>query len=215
MHTIAVIDYGMGNLRSVAKALEFVAGPADRVALTADPEVVVQADRVVFPGQGAAGDCMRALQRNGLDEALLESADRKPFLGLCMGMQVLLDYSEESGGVDCLGLVSGRVRHLGRALDETGATGHKIPHIGWNQVHQEVAHPLWRGIEQDTRFYFVHSYFVQVQDASWCAASTEYGLEFTSGFARDNLFALQCHPEKSAQGGLTLLANFVRWDGTT
>lgn len=214
MNTIAVIDYGMGNLRSVAKALEYAAGPAARVILTGDPDTVLKADRVVFPGQGAAGDCMRTLRATGLGEAIHAAAGSKPFLGLCMGMQALVEHSEENGGTECLGLLPGRVRYFGAIPNTGGDARFKIPHMGWNQVHQCRAHPLWKDIPQDSRFYFVHSYFLQPDGEALMTASTDYGIAFASAIGRDNIFALQCHPEKSAGTGLTLLSNFARWDGT-
>jgi glutamine amidotransferase len=158
MGSIAVIDYGMGNLRSVAKALEHVADARQRVVITADPDVVRAAERIVFPGQGAAQDCMRELNRNGLGEAVRAAATDKPFLGLCMGMQALLSVSDENGGTPCLDLLPGRVRALGEAFAGVeGAEQLKIPHMGWNRVHQVRSHPLWRGLADGSRFYFVHS----------------------------------------------------------
>jgi glutamine amidotransferase len=214
MTTLAVIDYGMGNLRSVAKACEHVAPAGTRVLVTSDAREVLAADRVVFPGQGAARDCMRALGEHGLREAVREAAATRPFLGICMGMQVLVDFSEENAGTDCLGLFPGRVRYFGTGLrDPHSGERLKIPHMGWNQVHQERAHPLWAGIEQDSRFYFVHSYYLEPEDRDLVAGTTEYGLHFTSAIARANVFASQCHPEKSAEAGLRLLANFAAWDG--
>jgi glutamine amidotransferase len=214
MTTIAVIDYGMGNLRSVAKACEHVAPAGTRVLVTSSTDEVLNADRVVFPGQGAARDCMLALGEYGLRDAVREAAATRPFLGICMGMQVLVDFSEENAGTDCLGLFPGKVRFFGTNLHdpETGERL-KIPHMGWNQVHQERAHPLWEGIAQDSRFYFVHSYFLEPEDRDLVVGTTDYGLRFTSAIARDNVFAIQCHPEKSAEAGLRLLANFAVWDG--
>lgn len=214
MNTIAVIDYGMGNLRSVAKALEHVAPPGTRVLVTDAPDAVRAADRVVFPGQGAAGDCMLELRHHALTEVIPEVAREKPFLGICMGMQVLMDFSEENDGTACLGLYPGAVRYFGEPLLEPGTGVRlKIPHMGWNEVHQERAHPLWAGIPQDSRFYFVHSFYVDPSDPGLVVATTDYGRRFTSAIARENLFALQCHPEKSAAVGLQLLANFSRWNG--
>ena len=214
MTTIAVIDYGMGNLRSVAKACEHVAPAGTRVLVTSRVEEVLAAERVVFPGQGAARDCMLALGEYGLRDAIREAAATRPFLGICMGMQVLVDFSEENAGTDCLGLFPGTVRFFGTDLRDPD-TGErlKIPHMGWNQVHQECAHPLWHGIAQDSRFYFVHSYYLEPEDRSLVAGTTEYGVRFTSAIARDNGFAIQCHPEKSAEAGLRLLTNFAQWDG--
>lgn len=214
MSFIAVIDYGMGNLRSVVKALEYVVEGRAEVTVTSDPAAVSAAERIVFPGQGAAGNCLRALRRNGLDAALREAAATKPFLGLCMGMQALVDYSEENGGTDCLGLLPGRVSYFVDTFASTnGASRLKVPHMGWNQVAQTKPHPLWRGITDNSRFYFVHSYYVVPQNTELTAGITEYGIRFASVIARGNIFAMQCHPEKSASAGLALLANFVRWDG--
>ena len=213
MQTIAVVDYGMGNLRSVVNALELVCEGRQQVVLTASPEAVLAADRVVFPGQGAAGDCMRAIDDYGLREAVVETAARRPFLGICMGMQVLIDHSEENGGTPCLGLFRGQVRYFGDGHKDQSGVKLKVPHMGWNRVMQTQHHPLWQSIQDGSRFYFVHSYYFDADDAGLAAGETEYGFGFTSAIARDNLFALQCHPEKSADAGLQLLRNFVAWDG--
>lgn len=215
MSTVAVIDYGMGNLRSVAKALEHVAPPATRIEVTPDPSTVRAADRVVFPGQGAAGDCMRALQRYGLDEAVRQAVHDKPFLGICMGMQVLVEHSDENEGTQCIGVFPGNARYFRDAPDFDASDGVlKIPHMGWNQVHQRRAHPLWAGIPQETYFYFVHSYYLEPESPELTIGTTDYGISFTSAIAYENVFALQCHPEKSAEVGLRLLANFTHWDGS-
>ncbi len=207
---IAVIDYGMGNLRSVVKAIEHVAGAAE-VRATDDPAYIGAADRVVFPGQGAARDCMAAIGEHHLNQAVLKAAATKPFLGICMGLQVLMQHSEENGGTALLKLFDGEVRRFdGLAMGDNGLPL-KIPHMGWSQVHQVQAHPLWAGIPDDSRFYFVHSYRVVPEDVSLIAATTDYGVRFTSAIARDNLFATQFHPEKSADAGLQLLENFVNW----
>jgi len=208
--TIAVIDYGMGNLRSVAKAVEHVVEAGDKVLVTDNPEQILSADRVVFPGQGAARDCMAAISDHHLNQAILDAAASKPFLGICMGLQVLMAFSEENGGTTLLGLLPGEVRHFDRDVEE-GGQRLKIPHMGWNKVHHTGNHPLWQDIQQDSRFYFVHSYFVEPQDRGIIAATTDYGVDFTSAVAKDNLFAVQFHPEKSARDGLTLLRNFVQW----
>lgn len=211
MATIALIDYGMSNLRSVAKALEHVGG---RVRICQSPGEIRGADRVVFPGQGAIGDCMRRLHSLGLDQALCEAIGTKPFLGICLGLQSLLTDSEEGGGTQGLGLIPGKVvRFPDGSLDPKTQCRFKIPHMGWSQVRQQKAHPLWNGIEQDARFYFVHSYYVQPEDTSLVAATTDYILEFACALAHDNLFAVQFHPEKSQRPGLCLLANFIQWDG--
>ena len=207
---IAVIDYGMGNLRSVSKAVEHVAGDAE-VRVTDDPRFIDGADRVVFPGQGAARDCMAAIGDHHLNQAVLHAAQNKPFLGICMGLQVLMRHSDENGGTALLGLFAGEVRRFdGLAVGENGLPL-KIPHMGWSQVRQVGSHPLWRGIADQSRFYFVHSYRVVPEDVSLIAATTDYGVRFTAAIAHDNLFATQFHPEKSAGAGLRLLENFVNW----
>jgi imidazole glycerol-phosphate synthase subunit HisH len=199
---IAVVDYGMGNLRSVAKALEHVA-PQAEVRVTADPDTILSSDRVVVPGQGALPDCMRQLGASGAREAVVEATRGKPFLGICIGLQMLFEQGEE-GNAAGLGLLPGRVPRF--ALQ-----GLKIPHIGWNEVNQERAHPLWAGIADRSRFYFVHSYYPEPGDRALTAATTVYGQPFTCAVARDNIFAVQFHPEKSQSAGLQLLSNFVRW----
>jgi len=199
---IAVVDYGMGNLRSVAKALEHVA-PQAQVRVTADPDAILSSDRVVVPGQGALPDCMRQLGSSGAREAVVEATRGKPFLGICIGLQMLFELGEE-GNARGLGLLPGRVPRF--ALQ-----GLKIPHIGWNEVNQERAHPLWAGIADRSRFYFVHSYYPEPSDRALTAATTVYGQPFTCAVARDNIFAVQFHPEKSQSAGLQLLSNFVRW----
>lgn len=213
MQTVAVIDYGMGNLRSVVNALQFVGDGRVEVLLTSDPAQVLAAERVVFPGQGAAGDCMRAIDQHGLREAILEAARQRPFLGICMGMQVLVESSEENQGTDCLGLYAGRVRYFGDGHRDQSGVKLKVPHMGWNRVTQTQPHPLWHSIADGSRFYFVHSYYLEADDAELIAGETDYGFTFTSAIAKDNLFALQCHPEKSADAGLQLLRNFIDWDG--
>jgi glutamine amidotransferase len=211
MANIAVVDYGMGNLRSVAQALEHVAGE-DTVAVTSDPAVIAAAERVVFPGQGAMPDCVRELDDRGLRAAVLDAAARKPFLGICIGQQLLFEHSEE-GSIDGLGILPGRVRRFPSGMKDAAGAKLKVPHMGWNQVHQAMEHPLWAGIAKDARFYFVHSYFVDPADPALVAAWTEYPLRFASAVARANIFAVQFHPEKSQQAGLALLYNFVNWDG--
>jgi glutamine amidotransferase len=213
MQTIAVVDYGMGNLRSVVNALQVVAASRDRVLLTSDPQQVLAADRVVFPGQGAAGDCMRAIDEYGLREAIVAVATDRPFLGICMGMQVLIEHSEENQGTECLGVFKGRVKNFGDGHKDQSGVKLKVPHMGWNNVTQIQSHPMWHSIDDGSRFYFVHSYYLEAEDPQLVAGTTEYGFSFTSAIAKDNLFALQCHPEKSADTGLQLLRNFVRWDG--
>ncbi|KAB2935704.1 MAG: imidazole glycerol phosphate synthase subunit HisH [Candidatus Contendobacter sp.] len=211
MTSIAIIDYGMGNLRSVAKALEHVA-PQARVLVTQNRHDILQADRVVFPGQGSIRDCMRELARWNLMDVVRDAALGKPFLGLCLGPQALLDFSEENDGVDGLGVLPGRVVRFADPRDPTTGERLKVPHMGWNQVRQAGNHPLWRGIPQDSRFYFVHSYYSRPADETLVVGWTYYGIEFASAIARDNIFAVQFHPEKSAQAGLRLLANFANWN---
>jgi imidazole glycerol-phosphate synthase subunit HisH len=209
MERIAIVDYGMGNLRSVQKAFAHVAPGAD-VAITDDPEAIRAADRVVFPGQGAMPDCMRSLNERGLGEAVGEAALSKPFLGLCIGQQMLFERSDE-GDTPGLALVMGRVRGFPRTA-ERAAAGYKVPHMGWNEVWQVAPHALWRGIADGERFYFVHSYYCEPAQPGLAAGETRYPDAFTSAIARDNIFATQFHPEKSAKAGLTLLGNFSTWD---
>jgi len=254
MVDIAVVDYGMGNLRSVQQALRSVA-PDASIVVTDDPNVVAQAARVVFPGQGAMPDCMRELDARGLRGAVLEAARNKPFLGICIGLQMLFEHSAE-GDVAGLGVLPGKVVRFASNLHDEAGNRLKVPHMGWNQVRRiehfaspqgdatvapspsgitsdlpacglsrmasssirglgrgsALEHPLWADIAQDARFYFVHSYYVQPQDAQLVQATTCYPQPFVCAVARDNLFAVQFHPEKSAAAGLTLLRNFVNWN---
>lgn len=205
---ISIVDYGMGNLRSVQKALAHVA-PDDRVEITSDPAEIRRADRVVFPGQGAMPDCMRSLAESGLGDAVAEAARLRPFLGLCIGQQMLFERSAE-GDTPGLALLRGEVRGFD-LTPERRAAGMKVPHMGWNEVWQVVAHPLWRGIADGNRFYFVHSYFCAPAEPSLAAGETRYAGAFTSAIARDNIFATQFHPEKSGVAGLALLSNFTTW----
>ena len=212
MADIAVIDYGMGNLRSVAKALEHVA-PQLEIVVSGNPDVIAQAGRVVFPGQGAAPDCMREIEARGLRDVITHAARSKPFLGICMGQQVLFEHSEE-GDTPCLGILPGRVlRFPAEAMVDDKGQKLKVPHMGWNEVHQTAEHPMWSGIPEAARFYFVHSYYVEAGDPDLVAGFTLYPFAFTAAVARDNIFAVQFHPEKSQATGLALLANFVMWDG--
>jgi glutamine amidotransferase len=204
----------MGNLRSVSKALEHVA-PGAEVLVTSDPGVVAAAQRVVFPGQGAMPDCMRELDARGLRQAVLDAARDKPFLGICIGLQMLFERSAE-GDVAGLGILPGKVlRFPPEAM--VGAKGEKlkVPHMGWNEVHQAMLHPMWSGIPPESRFYFVHSYYVEPAKPELVAGYSLYPFAFTAAVAKDNLFAVQFHPEKSQAAGLALLTNFVRWDGRT
>ncbi len=208
--TIAVIDYGMGNLRSVSKALEHVA-PQAEVCVTADAAVVMRAERVVFPGQGAMPDCMRELEGKGLRAAVLEAARTKPFLGICIGLQMLFERSEE-GDTPGLGVFGGCVKRFPAAVMKDARGGKlKVPHMGWNEVMQAKPHALWRGIADGNRYYFVHSYYVEPGQPQLTAGRSTYGIPFTAAVAQDNIFAVQFHPEKSQAAGLALLANFVTW----
>jgi imidazole glycerol-phosphate synthase subunit HisH len=209
--SIAVVDYGMGNLRSVSKALEHVA-PGTDVRVTSDPREVAAADRVVFPGQGAMPDCMREMDSRGLRPAVVAAARDKPFLGICIGLQMLFERSEE-GDVAGLAILPGIVRRFPpeKMHDEHGIRL-KVPHMGWNNVHQAEEHALWRGIADDERFYFVHSYFPEAGAPELVAGFSVYGFPFTCAVARDNIFAVQFHPEKSHTAGLKLLANFIAWN---
>ncbi len=246
MNTVAVIDYGMGNLHSVAKALERASqrgwlaalarwlervskrrriavlarwlrrvSQCAEVIVTSDLKIIANADRVVLPGVGAMRDCMAEMLRLGVDTVVKEVlAQGKPFLGVCVGMQALMRSSEENNGVDCLSILPGEVKFFGEQLrDPQTQQRLKVPHMGWNEVTQTSAHPLWQGIAQHSRFYFVHSYYVQADTEGLVAGRTNYGIPFAAAMARDNLFAVQFHPEKSAQAGLKLYENFLNWDG--
>lgn len=210
---VAVIDYGMGNLHSVASALQHVG--ADEVLVTHDAEQIRQADRVVFPGVGAIRDCMAEIRRLKCDELLQQALTEQhvPVLAICVGMQALMQRSEENGGVDCLGILDGDVRYFGNPLTDAQGNRLKVPHMGWNSVDQRIDHPLWQGIDDGERFYFVHSYYVHAADRALLAGSVDYGVQADAALARDNLFAVQFHPEKSADAGLQLLKNFVNWNG--
>lgn len=210
MTTIAIVDYGMGNLRSVAKALQHVA-PKATVKISNVANEILTADRIVLPGQGAMPDCMRNLRESGLLEALLKAAENKPLLGVCVGEQMLFDWSAE-GNVDGLGLLRGQVmRFPTESARQADGSRLKIPHMGWNNVHQTRSHALWEGIADNSYFYFVHSYFVAPTDSDVCVGESTHGVSFTCVVARDNIFATQFHPEKSAATGLKLYENFVNW----
>ena len=200
--SIVVVDYGMGNLRSVSKALEHVA-PGETVVVTADPDVILSSGRLVVPGQGAMPDCMRNLEASGAREAVLEAMREKPYLGICLGLQMLFERAEE-GATRGLAVLAGEVPRF-------RLQGFKIPHMGWNEVLQARPHALWQGIPDASRFYFVHSYYPAPREAALAAATCMYGAPFTCAVARDNIFAVQFHPEKSQSAGLQLLSNFVRW----
>ena len=211
MKTVTIIDYGMSNLRSVSKALEHVAGNDWIVNVTNEADAILKADKVVFPGQGAIGNCMTLLNQTGITIAIKQVLINKPFLGICLGLQTLFTTSKESGGTAGLNCVAGTVQHFVGPLTELHKNL-KIPHMGWNQVQQMQSHPLWNGIADNSRFYFVHSYYVKPVQSNVIAGVTSYGnVDFTSAIARDNIFAVQFHPEKSQHAGLTLLKNFLKW----
>jgi len=212
MKTVTIIDYGMSNLRSVRKALEHVAGHEWQIVVSQQATEILQADKVVFPGQGAIGNCMGLLQETGLFPTIQAALDSKPVLGICLGLQTLLTFSEENGGVDGFGTVNGTVRRFAESLvDADSGERLKIPHMGWNTVQHTQPHPLWQGIADNSRFYFVHSYYVEPANTACIAGQTDYGLSFTSVVAQENIFATQFHPEKSQQAGLQLLENFLKW----
>ena len=209
--TVGIVDYGMGNLYSVAKAIEHLGGKA---AISAKPAELAACDRLIFPGVGAFGDCMTALHERELDTFLRVAAQNRPFLGICLGMQALMESSLEHGEHAGLGILPGRVLPFPeKVLRDVDGQKRKVPHMGWNQVHQRITHPLFAGVAQDAHFYFVHSYYVEPAHSELLAASTDYGVSFCAALAVDNLFALQCHPEKSGAAGLRVLGNFLQWSG--
>ena len=214
--TVAVVDYGMGNLRSVSQAVQVAAqGSGFRVMVTAHPDEVRAADRVVLPGQGAMPDCMRELRESGLLESVLEAAASKPLFGVCVGMQMLLDHSAE-GDTPGLGLIPGEVLKFDLAgRTQPDGSRYKVPQMGWNRVRQArhggVAHPVWAGVPDDSYFYFVHSFYARPANPLHCAGEADYGGPFAAAIARDNIFATQFHPEKSAEHGLALYRNFLHW----
>ncbi|PCK09559.1 MAG: imidazole glycerol phosphate synthase subunit HisH [Alteromonadaceae bacterium] len=222
---IAIIDYGMGNLHSVASAVQHVA-PDVKIDVTADPQRIADADHVIFPGVGAIRDCMAEILRLNLDKVVADViAQGKPLLAICVGMQALMNRSEENDGVACLGHFDGEVKYFSdseefkvnanaQSTQSQEVQDHlKVPHMGWNQVNQSIDHPLWANIANDSRFYFVHSYYIEMQNAEKRAGECHYGLGFTSAISDKNVFAVQFHPEKSHKDGLQLLKNFVQWDG--
>ena len=216
MMNIAIVDYGMGNLHSVLKSVQAansLCGANAQVVLTESPETVFAADKVIFPGQGAMPDCMAALKRSGMADAIEDGLRNKPFFGICVGAQLLFDVSEE-GPTPGLGWFAGSVKRFQPAPAAPDGTRLKIPHMGWNQVHQYVSHPVFRGVAQDARFYFVHSYYFAPVDPQLVLATSEYPNEFACVVGRDNVFATQFHTEKSHDAGLRLLQNFLQWDGT-
>lgn len=217
MKKVAIIDYGMGNLHSVAKAVEHVgrelAGGVE-VIVTPDARQIAAADRVIFPGVGAIRDCMAEINRLNVGEIVARAMKSKPVLAICVGMQALMQRSEENGGVECLGFIEGDVRYFGDDLRDASGARLKVPHMGWNEVRQVRPHPLWRDIPDNSRFYFVHSYYVSTPLTDKITGVSEYGKELVATLADDNIFAAQFHPEKSQTVGLTLLRNFLAWDGS-
>ena len=213
MKTVAIIDYGMGNLHSVSKAVEHVA-PEARVLVTCDADQIREADRVILPGVGAIRDCMAEIRRLKVDQLVREVAleQPRPLLGVCVGMQALMTHSEENNGVDCIGVLEGEVRFFGEHMVEHGERL-KVPHMGWNQVEQVHEHPLWHGIENGERFYFVHSYYVAAKETPDLMGMSHYGVDLAAAVSRGNVFATQFHPEKSHSAGLQLYRNFVQWSG--
>lgn len=210
MKKVAVIDYGMGNLHSVEKALQIAVQVVDenyKICVTSDPQELATADRIVFPGVGALGNCIQVLEQQGLDEVIRLCIKQKPVLGICLGMQALFDSSEENGGTPGLGVITGKVVRFIQPQTERI----KIPHMGWNEVRQTMNHPVWQGIDDMSRFYFVHSYYVKPADKQIVAGEVDYGEPVAAAVAQDNIFAVQFHPEKSQQCGLKLLQNFLNW----
>lgn len=216
MNKVAIIDYGMGNLHSVTKAVEFVGKETDEeieVFVTSDSQIIAAADRVIFPGVGAIRDCMSEIRRLNIGKILEDAIKIKPVLAICVGMQAIMDFSEENQGVDCLGIMKGEVMRFGKNLQDLDGKRLKVPHMGWNKVKQIKDHPLWKDVPDNSRFYFVHSYYVHTADEIKITGTTSYGTEIISCLAEDNIFATQFHPEKSQKVGLTLLRNFLKWDG--
>lgn len=211
MSSVAIIDYGMGNLHSIAKAVQHAA-PDVSIHVTDEAATILRADRVVFPGVGAMRDCMAALTQRGLVPVLKDAAATRPLLGICLGMQALLDASEENDGTACLGLIPGQVVRFPAGLADAGGQSLKIPHMGWNRVNPVQAHPLWDGIPAGSWFYFVHSYFARPVAGEDVAATTDYPAPFASALAHGNIVAVQFHPEKSQAAGLRLLSNFLNWN---
>ena len=209
MTKVALLDYGMGNLHSAGKALASVG--AD-VSITRDPNVIKAADKILFPGVGAMRDCMAEMQSTGISDAVKDAVFNKPVMAICVGMQSLFQHSEENGGVDCLGVLDGTVKRFQDSWVDNDSQPIKIPHMGWNTISgMDLAHPLWQGIEDNTHFYFVHSYYCEPSDTNIVAATCDYGVKFCASVIQDNLFATQFHPEKSHTAGLQVLKNFVTW----
>ena len=217
MNKVAVIDYGMGNLHSVAKAIEYTGarlGERTEVVITSDAQHISRSDRVIFPGVGAIRDCMAEIRRLRIDRIIKQAISEKPVLAICVGMQALMLQSEENDGVKCLGLIKGRVKHFADPLLDPHGKILKVPHMGWNQVRQTKSHPLWQDIPDKSRFYFVHSYYVEAEDLDQVAGVTNYSLDVVACLSEENIFAVQFHPEKSQEMGQTLLRNFLTWDGS-
>ena len=204
MSTIAIVDYGMSNLSSVVKAVEYVA-PNEKVIISSDSKEIDNADKIIFPGQGAAKKCMNSIFDKNLDKVITKISKEKPFLGICMGMQVLMDYSEENNGTECLGLIKGKVKKF----QSSKKSQIKIPHMGWNKISKKNEHPIWNKIDNDSYFYFVHSYFIEPEDKTNVIGQTNYGEKFCSVIAKNNIIAIQGHPEKSSAVGLQFLKNFI------
>tara|TARA_B000000475_G_C15885581_1_gene402316 strand:+ start:36 stop:659 length:624 start_codon:yes stop_codon:yes gene_type:complete len=204
LNTIAIVDYGMSNLSSVVKAVEYVA-PNQKVIISSNPKEIDNADKIIFPGQGAARKCINSIFDKNLDKVIKKISNEKPFLGICMGMQVLMDYSEENNGTDCLGLIKGKVKKF----QSTQKNQMKIPHMGWNKISKKNEHPIWNKIDNDSYFYFVHSYFIEPEDKTNIIGETKYGDNFCSVIAKNNIIAIQGHPEKSSKAGLQFLKNFI------
>ena len=211
MRSIGIIDYGMGNLHSLAKAIERVA-PGQRVVVSYDAEELLDCDRLVLPGVGGVRECMKELHRLELAQLVTEAARKMPLLGICLGMQVMLEFSQENGGVPALGLFAGQVVRFAEPALAEHSERLKVPHMGWNRVRQTRPHPVWQGIPDDSWFYFVHSYYAQPGNAGDVLGSAEYPQPFAAAIARENLVAFQFHPEKSQTLGLRLLANFTQWN---
>ena len=212
MKKISIIDYGSGNLLSVYKALKFVSSSTYDIRITSDEAEVSNSDKIVFPGQGAIKDCMKNLKQQKLDRTITELTKNRPFFGICLGLQSLMEFSEEGGGVNCLGLVSGKVKRFDREKAIiTKTEKFKVPHMGWNQVKFTRDHPLLEGLDDNTYFYFVHSFFVEPIDQKLALGKTDYLGNFTSMLQKEWIFATQFHPEKSAEAGLILLENFLKW----
>jgi glutamine amidotransferase len=212
MKKVAVIDYGMGNLHSVAKAVEHV-GDDLQLSVTADEKTIMAADSIIFPGVGAMRDCMAEIKRLGLDDILHRFAEDRPILGICVGMQAMMEHSDENNGVDCIGLFRGNVQQFRPDMVDARGERLKVPHMGWNEVRQNRAHPMWKGIADNSRVYFVHSFYVSPNSASGVVGASDYPSPCTAALPRPNIFAEQFHPEKSQAAGLQLYKNILQWEG--